>query len=92
MDSDCTQIKDGGTRESPVDGHDQPEIYTIGDHTLEVLMHPSLLELHAVRVVHTPHGDERRLHLKVRVRCGKKEVIADVLCAWFRRDCFRMNF
>ena len=42
-------------------------------------MHPSVLELHAVRVVYTPHGDERQLHLKVRVRCGKKEVIADVL-------------
>ena len=62
-----------------MDGHDQPKIYTIPDHTLKVLMHPSVLELHAVRVVHTPHGDERQLHLKVRVRCGKKEVIADVL-------------
>ena len=48
----------------------QPKIYTIRDHTLEVLMHPDVLELHAVRVVHTPHGDERQLHLKVRVRCG----------------------
>ena len=67
----CTQVNDGGTTESPVDGHDQPKIYTIGDHTLEVLMHPSVLELHAVRVVHNPHGDERQLHLKVRVRCGK---------------------
>ena len=62
-----------------MDGHDQPKIYAIQDHTLEVLMHPSVLELHAVRVVHTAHGDERQLHLKVRVRCGKKEVIADVL-------------
>ena len=42
-------------------------------------MHPSVLESHAVRAVHTPHGDERQLHLKVRVWCGKKEVIADVL-------------
>ena len=79
MDSGRTQINDGETTESPVDGHDQPKIYTIRDHTLEVLMHPSVLELHAVRLVHTPHGDERHLYLKVRVRCGKKEVIADVL-------------
>ena len=79
MDVARTQTNDGETTESPVDGHDQPKIYTIRDHTLEVLMHPSVLELHAVRVVHTPHGDERQLHLKVRVRCGKKEVIADVL-------------
>ena len=42
-------------------------------------MHPSVLELHAVRVVHTAHGDEQQLHLTVRVRCGKKVVIADVL-------------
>ena len=79
MDLGRTQINDGETTESPVDGHDQPRIYTIRDHTLEVLMRPSVLELHAVRVVHTPHGDEPQLHLKVRVRCGKKEVIADVL-------------
>ena len=62
-----------------MDGHDQPKIHTIRDQWLEVLMHPRVLELHAVSVVHTPHGDERQLHLKVRVRCGKKEVIADVL-------------
>ena len=63
-----------------MDGHDQPKVYTIRDHTLEVLMHPIVLELHAVRVVHTPHyDDERQLHLKMRVWCGKKEVIADVL-------------
>ena len=62
--------KEGATTESPVDGQDQPKIYTIRDHTLEVLMHPDVLELHAVRVVHTPHGDERQLHLKVRVRVG----------------------
>ena len=73
------QLNDGETRESPVDGDDQPKIYSIRNHTLEVLMHPSVLELHAVRVVHTPHGDEQQLHLKVRVGCGKKEVIADVL-------------
>ena len=42
-------------------------------------MHPSVLELHAVRVVRTPHGDERQLHLKLRVTCAQKEVIADVL-------------
>ena len=79
MDLGRTQINDAETTKSPVDGHDQPKIYTIRDHTLEVLMHPSVVELHAVRVVHTPHGDERQLHLKVRVRCGKKEVIAGVL-------------
>ena len=79
MDVGRTQINDGETTESPVDGHDQPKIYTIRDHTLEVLMHPSVLELHAVRVVYTPHGDERQMHLKLRVQCGKKEVIADVL-------------
>ena len=42
-------------------------------------MHPDVLELHAVRVVHTPHGDERQLHLKVRVRCGQEEKVVDVL-------------
>ena len=73
-----TQINDGETTESPVDWHDQPQNYTIWDHTLEGLMHPSIPELHAVRVVNTPHGEERQLHLKVRVRRGKKEVIADV--------------
>ena len=79
MDLGRTRINDGETTESLVDGHDQPKIYIIRDHTIEVLMHPSVLELHAVRVVHTPHGDERQLHLKVRVRCEKKEVILDVL-------------
>ena len=39
--------KEGATTESPVDGQDQPKIYTIRDHTLEVLMHPDVLELHA---------------------------------------------
>ena len=71
--------KEGATRRSPVDGQDQPRIYTIRDHTLEVLMHPDVLELHAVRVVHTPHGDERQLHLKVDVRCGQEELVVDVL-------------
>ena len=71
--------KEGATTESPVDGQDQPRIYTIRDYTLEVLMHPDVLELHAVRVVHTPHGDERQLHLKVRVRCGQEEKVVDVL-------------
>ena len=71
--------KEGATTESPVDGQDQPKIYTIRDHTLEVLMHPDVLELHALRVVHTPHGDERQLHLKVPVRCGQEELVVDVL-------------
>ena len=71
--------KVGEITESPMDGQDQPKIYEIRDHTFQVLMHPSLLELHVVRVVCTPHGDERQLHLKVRVMCGRKEVIADVL-------------
>ena len=62
-----------------MDGQDQPKIDTIRDHTLEVLMHPDVLELHAVRVVHTPYGDERQLHLKVRVRCGREEKVVDVL-------------
>ena len=71
--------KEGATTESPVDGQDQPKIHTIRGRTLEVLMHPDALELHAVRVVHTPHGDERQLHLKVRVRCGQEELVVDVL-------------
>ena len=79
MELGCTQVNVAEATENPVDGHDRPKIYTIRYHTLEALMHPSVLELHAVRVAHTPHGDERQLHLKVRVRCGKKEVIADVL-------------
>ena len=71
--------KEGATTKSPVDGQDQPRIYTIRDHTLENLMHPDVLELHAVRVVHTPQGDERQLHLKVLVRCGQEELVVDVL-------------
>ena len=70
--------KERATTESPVDGQDQPRIYTIRDHTLEVLMHLDVLELHAVRVVHTPQGAERQLHLKVRVRCGQEEFVVDV--------------
>ena len=62
-----------------VDGHDQPKIYDIRDHTLEVLMHASELELRAVTVIRTPHGDERQLHLKMRVMCGRREVVANVL-------------
>ena len=69
--------KEGATTESPVDGQDQPKIYTICDHTLEVLMHPDVLELHAVRVIHTPQGEERQLHLNVRVRCGQEELVVD---------------
>ena len=71
--------KEGATTESPVDGQDQSRIYTIREDTLKVLMHPDVLELHAVRVVHTPQGDERQLHLKVRVRCGQEELVVDVL-------------
>ena len=71
--------KEGATTESPVDGQDQPKIYTIRDHTLEILMHPDVLELHAVRVVHTPHGNERQLHLQVRVRCRQEKFVVDVL-------------
>ena len=70
--------KEGATWESPGEGQDQPRIYTIRDHTLEVLMHPDVLELHAVRVVHTLQGDERQLHLKVCVRCGQEELVVDV--------------
>ena len=68
-DSGCAKKNDGETTEVPADAHDQPNIYSIRDHTLEVLMHPSVLQLHAVRVVNTPHGDERQLQLQVRVRC-----------------------
>ena len=71
--------KEGATTESPVDGQDQPKIYTIRDHNLEVLMHADVLELNAVRVLHTPQGDERQLHLKVRVRCGQEDLVLDVL-------------
>ena len=74
-----TQRWPRGSEPASVDGHDQPKIYTIRDHTLEVLVHPDVLELHAVRVVHTLHGDERQLHLKVRVRCGQEELVVDVL-------------
>ena len=90
--------REGATTESPVDGQDQPKIYTILDHTLEVLMHPDVLELHAVRVVHTPHGDERQLHLKVRVRCGREEKVVDVLVdtgaqvSLVRRGLFKEEF
>ena len=62
-----------------MDGQHQPKIYTIRDHTLEVLMQPDVLELHAVRLIHTPQEDERQLHLKVRVRCGQEKLVVDVL-------------
>ena len=52
MDSDPTHLNDGETTESPVDGHDQPKIYTIRDQKLEVLMHPSVPELHAATFVY----------------------------------------
>ena len=65
MDLGHTQITGGDITESPMDGHDQPKIYTIPDHRLEVLMHPSVLDLHAVGVFHTSHRDEPQLHLKV---------------------------
>ena len=42
-------------------------------------MHPDVLELHAVRVVDTPQGDERQLRLRVRVRCGQEELVMAVL-------------
>ena len=71
--------RERATTESPVDGQDQPKIYTNRDHTLEVLMHPHVLELHAVRVVHTPQGDDRLLPLRVRVACGQEELVVDVL-------------
>ena len=77
--------KEGATTESPVDGQDQPKIYTIRDHTLEVLMHPDVLELHAVRVVHTPHGEagsDPRGHLGVTwgvYLCAGKPPLADII-------------
>ena len=43
--------KERATTESPVDGQDQPQIYTISEYTLQVRMHPDVLELHAARVV-----------------------------------------
>ena len=98
MDLGHTQIKDRETTESPVDGHDQPKIYTIRDRTLEVLMHPSVLELHAVKAVHTTHADKWQLHLKVRVPCGKREGIADVFVdtgakvSFVRRGLFSDEF
>ena len=71
MDIGTWDKKVGETTESPVNWQDQTKIYEIRDHTLEVLWHPSVPELHALRVVCTPHGDERQLHLKVRVMCGR---------------------
>ena len=68
-----------GTTESPLDGQDRPKIYDIRDHTLKVLMHQLLLELHAVRVLPASHGNEQQLHFKMQVMCGPKEVVADVM-------------
>ena len=79
VDSGSLDKKGGEIYESPVDGQNQPKVYEICDHRLEVRLHSSVLELHALRVVRTPHGDERQFHLKVRAMCGRKEVIADVL-------------
>ena len=79
--------REGETTKRPVDGQDSPKIYIIRDHTLKVLMHPDVLELHAVRVVHTPHGAERQLHLKVRVRCGRETFLVDVLMDTGARVC-----
>ena len=79
VDTGSWDKKVGETTEGPLDGQNQPKIHEIRDHTLDVLMHPSVLELHAVRVVRTPHGNERQLHSKVRVMCGRKEVITDAL-------------
>ena len=42
-------------------------------------MHPNVVELHAVGVLHRPQVDEQQLHLKVRVRCGQEELVVDVL-------------
>ena len=75
----CTQVNDREPTESSGNGHAQPKIHTIRDHTLKLLMLSSVLELQAVRVVHTPHRDEWRLNLKVLVRFTKKVVIANVL-------------
>ena len=44
-----------------MDGQGQPKIYEMHYHTLKVLMHLFLLELHVVRIVRTPHGDERHV-------------------------------
>ena len=62
-----------------MDGHDQCKMYEIRERTSAVRLHLSVLELHAVRVVQTQHGDERQLHLNVPVMCGRREVVADVL-------------
>ena len=74
-----------------MDGEDQPKIYTIRDRTLEVLMHPDVLELHVVRVIHTPQGDERQLHLKVRVWCGQEELVVDVLVDTYMMEWMCVN-
>ena len=62
-----------------MDWHDKLHTYRIQDDTPEVAMHPSVLLLHAVRLVQTPHGDGRQLHLRVLVMWGRRGVLADVL-------------
>ena len=75
--------KEGATTKSPVDGQDQPKIYTIRDDTLEVLMDPDVLELHAVRGVHTPEAvSDPRGHLWVIwgvYLCAGKPPLADII-------------
>ena len=38
-----------------------------------------MLELHAVKVIHTPQGDKRQLHLEVRILCGQEELVVDII-------------
>ena len=64
---------------SPAEGRDQPKIYVIWNHAFKVLRPLKVIELYAVRVVCTPRGLERHLHLKVRLRSGKNGVMTDVL-------------
>ena len=42
-------------------------------------MNQDVLELHAVKVLHTLQGDERQLHLEVRIRCGQEELVVDIM-------------
>ena len=63
--------KEGATTESPVDGQDQPRIYTIRDHTIEVLMHPDV-----------EAGSDPRGHLGVTwgvYLCAGKPPLADII-------------
>ena len=85
-------------RRAPWTGRTNPRSTPSVTIPLKFLMHPDVLELHAVRVVHTPHGDERQLHLKVRVRCGREEKVVDVLVdtgaqvSLVRRGLFKEEF